>query len=357
MGENNEMKICFVLPKFSRQPIGGYKMIFEYANRLEENGYNIVLLFINDDALKQYSFPRIIKNIVVNHVTAIEPRWFPLDSNIKKVSNLDKKFLKKIGYVDACVATGIQTVEFVKNNFENARKFYFIQGYENWEVTEKYLCSTYRYGFKNIVVSSWLKNIVDNYAVAPSILIKNPIDTTIYKCKVPQKNRKKHTIGLLYHTAEIKGVKYALAALDKLRMIYNDLEVYMFGMFPEPENLQNWIHYQRGASQLETVEIYNKIQVFLCASIEEGYGLTGLEAMACGACLVSTAYKGVMEYAENDYNALLSPVKDVDSLVKNVQRIFKNQKEAERLSRNGIDSVKKFSWDNAIDKWITLLDE
>ena len=28
--------ICFVLPKFTRQPIGGYKIVFEYANRFIE---------------------------------------------------------------------------------------------------------------------------------------------------------------------------------------------------------------------------------------------------------------------------------------------------------------------------------
>ena len=349
------MKVCFVLPKFTRQPIGGYKIVFEYANRLQQLGYEINIVFINDEALSQYRIPQFIKKIVTNFITYIEPRWFPLDSKIKKFSNLDKHFLEKIGSVDACVATGIQTVEFVQNNFGNAQKLYLIQGYENWGVTEEYLWSTYSRGFKNIVVSNWLKKIVDQYALEPSILIKNPIDTSIYKCKVPYNERKKHTIGLLYHTAEIKGVKYALQALKQLRLQYDDLEVYMFGMFPEPENLPSWFSYKRGASQQETVEIYNKVQIFLCATIEEGYGLTGLEAMACGACLVSTAYKGVKEYAVNNYNALLSPIKDVKALVKNIELLFENDEKMEQLSRNGVESVKKFSWDIAMNKWVDLL--
>lgn len=351
------MKVCFVLPKFTRQPIGGYKIVFEYANRLQQLGYELNIVFINDEALSQYRIPQSIKKIVANLITYIEPRWFPLDSKIKKISNLDNHFLEKIGDIDACVATGIQTVEFVQNNFGNAQKLYLIQGYENWEVTEEYLWSTYGCGFKNIVVSNWLKKIVDQHALEPSVLIKNPIDTSIYKCKVAHNERKKHTIGLLYHTAEIKGVKYALQALKQLRLLYDDLEVYMFGMFPEPENLPSWFYYKRGASQQETVEIYNKVQIFLCATIEEGYGLTGLEAMACGACLVSTAYKGVKEYAIDNYNALLSPIKDVNALVKNVELLFENEEKMERLSQNGVESVKKFSWDIAMNKWVDLLDQ
>ena len=123
----------------------------------------------------------------------------------------------------------------------------------------------------------------------------------------------------------------------------------MFGMFPKPDDLPEWIHYKRGASQQETIDIYNKVQVFLCASIEEGYGLTGLEAMACGACLVSTSYKGVLEYAENGYNALLSPVKDVDALVDNISKLFDDENERLILSENGLNSVKSFSWDSALD--------
>ena len=30
------MKICIVLPKFARKAIGGYKIAFEYANRLSK---------------------------------------------------------------------------------------------------------------------------------------------------------------------------------------------------------------------------------------------------------------------------------------------------------------------------------
>ena len=210
--------------------------------------------------------------------------------------------------------------------------------------------NTYKYGFTNITVSRWLKEIVDVYSEKSSYLLKNPIDTTIYQRKVNQKDRTPYTIGLLYHTEKIKGVRYALAAIYKLKEKYSNLSVEMFGMFPEPKNLPEWIHYKRGATQKETVNIYNKVQVFLCASIEEGYGLTGLEAMACGACLVSTSYKGVLEYAENGYNALLSPVKDIDMLIKHVSELFENQRERIRLSNNGVESVKIYSWDETMNK-------
>lgn len=351
------MKICFVLPGFSRTPIGGYKMVYEYANRLQERGYGVIVLSLNNNKMKQFHLPECIRKIAVNYVNRTQPEWFDLHPEIVKISGEERNWPALIGHCDVVFATGIQTVEIVKNNFDDARKFYFIQGYENWGVTEEYLFETYNYGFKNIVVSNWLKKIVDAHSLNPSILLKNPIDINVYRCKKDQYSRKQHSIGLLYHTDEIKGVRYAIKAIYKLKQKYDDLTVDMFGMFPRPKNFPKWIHYTKNASIEETVDIYNNVQVFLCATVEEGYGLTGLEAMSCGACLVSTSYRGVLEYAQNGYNALLSPVKNVDDLVDNVEILFSNSQRRAEIAENGIESVKLYSWDKAVNELNMLIKE
>ena len=203
--------------------------------------------------------------------------------------------------------------------------------------------STYSKGYTNIVISSWLKEIVDENSLQPSILIKNPIDLNVYRIVKPLNTRKKHTISLLYHKEKHKGVKFALEALYRLHELYTDLEVYMFGVFDYKDKLSPWIHYTRRASQQQTVDIYNKTCIFLCATIEEGYGLTGLEAIACGNVLVSTDYCGVREYARDGYNSLLCPIKDINTLVSNVQRLFEDDELREKLAKNGQESVQEFS--------------
>ena len=90
--------------------------------------------------------------------------------------------------------------------------------------------------------------------------------------------------------------------------------------------------------------------------MNEGYGLTGLEAMACGTALVSTSYKGVLEYASDGMNALLSPVKDVNGLVRNVQRLFDDDDLRIRIARNGVESVRKnLNWEKAVDKFESVI--
>lgn len=344
------MRICFVLPGVARQPVGGYKMAFEYANRLVKENHEVLILYLNQDLLKNYSAPLVVKRKIAKILTKIEPKWFDLNKKIKKISNLDLDYKEKLGKLDVCIATSAEkTVEEVNKNLIAKTKLYLIQDYENWNISDKELIATYKLGFKNIVVAKWLKQIVDQYSPTESVLIPNAIDTSIYTETVPIQNRDNHTIALLYHESPHKGLKNAFKVLDKLKQKYPDLKVIMFGKFPKPE-LPNWITYYKGASQKKTVEIYNSVKVFLCSTIEEGFGLTGIEAMACGACLVSTDYRGVREYAVNNYNSLLSPVGDIDAQVENVIRIFENKELQKNISSNGIQHVKKFKWSEAMKK-------
>lgn len=344
------MRICFVLPGVARQPVGGYKMAFEYANRLVKENHEVLILYLNQDLLKNYSVPLVVKRKIAKILTKIEPKWFDLNKKIKKISNLDLDYKEKLGKLDVCIATSAEkTVEEVNKNLIAKTKLYLIQDYENWNISDKELIATYKLGFKNIVVAKWLKQIVDQYSPTGSVLIPNAIDTSIYTETVPIQNRDNHTIALLYHESPHKGLKNAFKVLDKLKQKYPDLKVIMFGKFPKPE-LPNWITYYKGASQKKTVEIYNSVKVFLCSTIEEGFGLTGIEAMACGACLVSTDYRGVREYAVNNYNSLLSPVGDIDAQVENVIRIFENKELQKNISSNGIHHVKKFKWSEAMKK-------
>lgn len=352
------MKVCFVLPKFSRKPIGGFKIVFEYANRMSQRGHQVEILFLNECAFETWNIPTVIKKKASDFLTVIEPKWFELNSSIKKISGTEPGMIKKIEGADIAIATAVDTVPAVEKLFRNTRKAYFIQDYEAWNVSEDEVKSTYRLGFNNIVISDWLKEIVDGCTTIPSILIKNPVDIDVYCCKVAPKMRKKHSISFLYHEGKHKGAIYAIAAIEKLKYKYPDLEVNSFGTAKAPANMPRYINYTYCASQKQTVEIYNRSAVFLCATVAEGYGLTGLEAMACGAALVSTDYQGVHEYATDGVNALLSPVKDVNALVSNVSKLFDNDELRYQIAEAGMKSVQKdFNWDVAVDRFEKAITE
>lgn len=134
------------------------------------------------------------------------------------------------------------------------------------------------------------------------------------------------------------------------------MEAVIFGVPVRPSYMPKWITYRKNASTQETVEIYN-IAIFICASINEGYELTGAEAMACGAALVSTDYESVHEYTENEKNALLSPVCDVERLVANAVRLIENDSLRISQSHNGVEAMQSHSWDNAMEIMNKLIEK
>lgn len=346
--------ITFVLPGYSRVPIGGYKMVFEYANYLvKKNKVNI--LFLNDNALNKYPVPNIIKRKVIDHFTQIEPNWFKLNKNINKISGRSKNIDKVFVTSDVVIATAATTANYVNNNFQNSKKFYFIQDFENWEMSSNELFNTYKMNFTDIVVSHWLEDIVKKYSKTIPIYIQNPIDISKYKINTPIEKRDKFTVGMLYHVRPTKGSKYTLAALKEVKKTIPQLNVKVFGATKKPANLPEWMEYYENASQEETINIYNSISTFVNGTIEEGFGLTGLEAMACGATLVSTNYLGVREYAINEKNALLSSIKNVEELKNNVVRVLKNDNLRIRLAKEGNKKAQDFSLKNACTKFQNIV--
>lgn len=65
--------------------------------------------------------------------------------------------------------------------------------------------------------------------------------------------------------------------------------------------------------------------------------------MACGCVLASSKYRGVLEYAVDGKNALLSPIKDSKAMVDNIVEVFDNSKLRNRLIEGGIKTAEQRS--------------
>jgi glycosyltransferase involved in cell wall biosynthesis len=349
------MKINFVLPDNSNKPIGGIKVVFEYANWLSEHGYDVFLSFGTLDIFSKFHLPNIIRKplaIVVSKY--IRPnQWFKLNKNIKKYVfyNMNEK---RIRNADVVIATAIETAKPVMRLPNSCgKKVYFIQDFENWNCTDEDVYQTYNLGMTNIVVANWLKNIVDAHSKTPAYLVSNCINTQVFNNKGAE--RIKHSIVFHYRSADYKGPEYAIEAIRILEEKYPDLKVDVISIEDAPNNLPKSCKFHHKLSAEQIAEINNRTQVFMCTSVEEGFGLPGLEAMACGCAVVSSSYKGVLEYAVDGENALLSPVRDVDAMVNNIVRLFEDDELIKRISENGVKTGKERSLEKSAQKFEEVL--
>lgn len=349
-------RIYFVLPGFSRRPIGGYKIILKYANLLASENYKVRIVYLENNRYPKYSW----KWLVLKYWTKKGPDWIKLNSSIKTHTIKDiKKARLDTNSEDIAIASSVETVSPTEYLFSNAKKFYFIQDLEDWNVDKEYLFETYNKDFTNITISRWLKEVVDKHTKSSkkAEYIRNPIDKKAYQVIKPIEKREQFKIGMLYHKASYKGSKQTLKAIINLKDKYPQLELIMFGTAEKPKNLPKWITYHKNATQTKTIEIYNSISIFVCGTIKEGFGLTGLEAMACGAALVSTDYLGVRDYALNGKNSLLSPVKDYNALSNNIEKLIKDDKLRQKIAMNGVRTSNNYSWEEAYKKFKKIIFE
>ena len=89
--------------------------------------------------------------------------------------------------------------------------------------------------------------------------------------------------------------------------------------------------------------LYSSCRVFVYPSLYEGFGLPLLEAMACGAPVVTSNVGSILETV-GDAARLVSPT-DAGELSHAITNLLEDAIERDRLSALGIEHAKKFSWE------------
>lgn len=98
--------------------------------------------------------------------------------------------------------------------------------------------------------------------------------------------------------------------------------------------------------------------VLVSASFVEGFGLTLIEAMACGTPVVATdCPSGPTFVLENGRYGLLVPVGDISALALAVTRVLSDDALAKRLSEVGRLRAAMFDLDHAVDGYLQLARE
>ncbi|MFS8163011.1 hypothetical protein U7537_13610 [Lacticaseibacillus rhamnosus] len=176
------MKIAFVLPPFSEDPIGGYEMVYKYANELSTRGHQIDIYYLAERFMVKPRFFADSKMIAKKIIECLNPsklenRWFSLNTSITEhfhqISAIKQPH-------DAIIATAIQTAKFVsEQSSSQGEKYYFIQGLEEWiDGGEEQVIESYFLPLHKVVISKWLEKFFFEKTGEHSFVIPNSIDTT-----------------------------------------------------------------------------------------------------------------------------------------------------------------------------------
>jgi len=342
------MKINFLLPCFGTRPLGGFRIVYQYANKFADAGHEVSIVYASG---RENIFLFFAMRFIVIFMKDV----FPLHNSIRKLY-VFKLNNNTIPDADVTIATACTTAVALNSCFESkGKRIYLMQHYETWSMPQDTLNETWRYkNMRKIVISKYLKDIGENFGVFDTIYIPNPIDCNLFRLTKNIDSRK-YNVAMMYSELEIKGSEYGLQAIEILKRKYPDFKVVFFGVKSRNEKIPKWIDYIKNPSQEFLVnDIYNNSSIYLCSSISEGWGLPPMEAMACGAAVVTTNNGGISDFCLDGENALICEVKKPEQMAECIERIYLNAELHTSLVKRGLEKVKKFSLENSFELLETL---
>ncbi|MCR5234633.1 MAG: glycosyltransferase [Lachnospiraceae bacterium] len=196
-----------------------------------------------------------------------------------------------------------------------------------------------------VAVSEWMKkqalisDILKNERV---LTIHNPLDTEKFQVlrePVDHYNSGKRKIILFgadkatYNTN--KGFSYLIEALQKL-----DGSKYIavcFGNAPESSRIRldniEIVYTGTISNDDELINLYNLADVMVVPSIQEAFGYTCCEALACGTPVVGFDTSGLKDQIVHRKNGYLARLRDPDDLLQGILYCLDNKEELSIMAR------------------------
>lgn len=97
----------------------------------------------------------------------------------------------------------------------------------------------------------------------------------------------------------------------------------------------------------EKVALLRRSWALAFTSPKEGWGITNLEAAACGTPVIASDSPGLRESVRHEVTGYLSPHGDIDALASHMQRIADNRILVETLGRSAREFALTFTWERA----------
>ncbi|WP_313593460.1 glycosyltransferase family 4 protein [Leuconostoc lactis] len=354
------MKVTFLLTTNMNRPIGGHKVVFEYANYLVKNGIKVKLIFVKHPdfynksklyRILQYTYWTILnKTPYKNRVT-----WFDIDDNIECCWNVNPQRIE-IGEDEKVVATASWTAEILNKikAIPDFQKYYFIQSYEALWNSPEMVDSTWLMPFNKIVIATWLQKLGTEKFNVQTKLIPNFINSKSFVNRNPQQNREK-IISLLIHSSELKQSDFGIRVLKKVQEMVPEAKFLLFGTVKKFETDLSNSQYFENATEECLNNIYNKSMIYLVPSKLEGWGLTAMEAMTSGAVVISNENGGIDDIVESGYNGWITDFDDEQRIANIIVDTINNEALRIKMVENSEKTLKNFSLEKSGHQFMEYL--
>ena len=352
------MKFCLYNVTTAIKQGGIETFYWEIAKELKKRGIEIELIsgqgnFIkySDIPLKQFDFTSRDKIIDLGNRFR---KWGERISFFKNAY----PYLKKQNYDYFLIHKPLDffTAFFMKNINPNL-KVIFISGGEDFYGFDKFFSKYIDYMF---AVSRDNANIIRTRYKRDVEILHNGVNVELFKKDetIRKELRKKYNLEnkkVLISVGRIvgwKGYQLVIKAIKELDVKYvligdgeylNELK-----KLAKQEKVDNKVLFLGSVSNNELYKYLNMADVFIQPSIgHEAFGITIIEAMACGLPVVASKNGGILDIISDGKNGYLFEVNNIDEMKEKIKYAFASKIDSRKYV------IKNFTWEKSVDKLLS----
>ncbi len=156
-------------------------------------------------------------------------------------------------------------------------------------------------------------------------------------------------IGMVSRLADVKGHSVLIDAMPNIIKSFPKALLFLAGEGKIKDQLKAQVKHMGLENNVTFAAVFNSsgsvlmlFDVFVMPSLDEGFGLSGMEAQLCGLPIVASNVGGIPFFVFHEETGLLVPPKDPQALAQAILRFLKDPQFSERIGQQ----ARKFIQEN-----------
>ena len=276
-----------------------------------------------------------------------------------------EQLIAGVGISDVFVSTFWTTAFWLtglRERFPRARYVSYLQDYESWfepnssALLEKVVAS-YQIPDSLVTTSDWLHGKLLAHG-RESCVIPKGIDVDIFRRLRGKIGGPRSVLAMARPHTPYRGFRNIVQIFRQLQKRDSGIQLSLFGSRDRDLGAVDFPAYNYGVveNDQELARIYNRNTVYLDASEFQGFGMMGLEAMACGSACVLTSVGGINQYATDRHNALLFDPRNPESATELILAFLSDESLRASTVEHGFQTAAEFSLQREIDAFAAFLE-
>ena len=183
------------------------------------------------------------------------------------------------------------------------------------------------------------------------------------------KPMKKTEYPSMLYLGRLQAYKSVDVAIKAMAMVSKRVPQLKFNIVGYGESKDSWqklvdvlglnerVKFLGKVSERVKAELLAKSWIMVQPSRFEGWGITVIEANACGTPVVAADVPGLRDSVHNPQNGILVPWGDVERMADGIYLLMTDKHLRSKLEKSSLDWAQHFSWDQSAERFMRVINQ